>query len=84
MGRDEAKHKLLSSTGNNYSDDDLESYDVDEKKFAPEGPGRNFTPYLLVALSLSFILNCVLLVAYYLARGQIHLCPSEYSKLSAF
>jgi hypothetical protein len=84
MGREEAKHKLLSSTGNDYSDDDLESCDADETKFALDGPSRNFTPYLAVALLLSLILNCVLLVAYYLARGQMHLCPSEYSKLSIF
>jgi hypothetical protein len=82
MGRDGAKHKLLSSSGNDYSDDDLESYDVDEKKFTTEGFGRNINPYLLATLSLSFILNIVLFIAYYYARSQMHLCPSEYSKYS--
>lgn len=85
MGRDEAKDKLLSSASNSYSDDDLESYDANEKKFTPEGHlhGRNITPYLTVAFSISFVLNCVLLVGYHVAKGQIHLCPSEYSKLYA-
>jgi hypothetical protein len=83
MGRDEADHQLLSSTDNDYTYDDLNSYDADEKKFAPQSSSRNTIRYLMAALSISSILNCALLVAYHLAKSQIHLCPSEYSKLLA-
>jgi hypothetical protein len=42
---------------------------------------QTITTISTIAFLFSFNLNCMLLVAYLMAKSQMHLCPSEYSKL---
>ena len=81
MYEEDIKQQLLSSAEENYENDDLESYHDNHHEPIPSPSTKHGVKILAFVLFLSLLCNLVLLTAYFGAKSQIYLCPSEYCKL---
>ncbi len=80
MSDEEVKQQLLFSSEKSYEDDDLESYQEKHSEPVQNHSTKKRCTFLASTLLLSLVCNIFLLAAYFKARSQIHLCPSEYSE----
>jgi hypothetical protein len=83
MSESELKEHLLPLHRESSDDDNSELHGPYSRREINHWPKWTGSLILSIIMAVSMCLNCGLAIAYWKARSQMFLCPSEYSKLSS-